>query len=222
MCVMLTSEATPTPAQMSPSTTRAATRASVPATAGGAPGAARRDTHATRTALIAAALALVVVFGADRWASARAEARARAEVREVMLPRVDALRSAAIRGVSLLSALVSFTDSRRDRAQFDSEFPTFARGVFAERGLRALQFIEDGRIVVVWPTPGNEAAVGYDLAQHPDPRVRVDLASAMMSSAVTFTGPVDLVQGGLGVLVRQRLRDRSRPFHRHVDGDDGS
>lgn len=161
-----------------------------------------------RSALVAAALAMVAVVGADRWADRRAESRARAEVRAVMQPRVDALNSAAIRGVSLLSALVSFADSRRDRAAFDAEFPTFAQGVFAERGLRALQFIERGRIVVVWPMPGNEAALGYDLSQHPDARVRADLERSLNSAAPTFTGPVELVQGGLGVLVRQRLRAR--------------
>jgi signal transduction histidine kinase len=200
---MLTSVSTPTHALMSSSPTDAARAA-----ASGSSGAARRDTHATRTALVAAAIALLVVFGADRWAAARAEARARAEVRAEMLPRVDALRSAAIRGVSLLSALVSFTESRRDRAQFDAEFPTFAQGVFAERGLRALQFIERGRIVVVWPLPGNEAALGFDLTRHPDSLVRADLVRSMASTTVTFTGPVELVQGGLGVLVRQRVRER--------------
>jgi signal transduction histidine kinase len=183
-------------------------RDAVRAPANAAAGAGLGDTHAGRTALVAAALALVVAVGVERLAAWRTDDRARAEVREAVLPRVVALRSATPPGASVLTALASFTDSRRDRAQFNAEFPTFAQGVFAERVMRAVQFLEDGRVTLVWPMPGNEAVLGYDVARNPEARIRADFARAMTRDGPTFTGPVGLVQGGLGVLVRQRLRAR--------------
>lgn len=168
----------------------------------------RRGTHATRAALIAAGGALIIAVLADRWYAVRAAARVRSEVRTTAAVRADALRSSTTRELSLLLALVSFTESRRTRAEVDDEFPTFAQGVFSEQGLRALQLVENGRIVNTWPLEGNEAAIGYDLTRHPDPRVRADLARARATRVVTITGPLRLVQGGLGLLVRQRTEAR--------------
>lgn len=167
-----------------------------------------RGTHATRSTLIAAVGTLAVALVADRWYAARAAAHARAEVRATAAVHAEALRSSTTRELSLLLALVSFTESRRTRAELDAEFPTFARGVFSEQGLRALQLVEAGRIVHTWPLEGNEAAIGYDLTMHPDARVRADFERARTSEAVTITGPIALVQGGVGLLVRQRIASR--------------
>jgi signal transduction histidine kinase len=171
--------------------------------------ARRRGTYAVRGAIVAFVGALIAAISLDRWHTARELADARAEVREAATVRADALRSSTTRELSLLLALVSFTESRRTRAELDAEFPTFAQGVFSERGLRALQLVEGGRIVSTWPIEGNEPAMGFDLRQHPDPRVRVDLERALTSTVVTITGPVRLVQGGLGLLVRKALQPRA-------------
>ena len=73
-------------------------------------------------------------------------------------------------------------------------------------GVRALELVRGGRIVAIAPRAGNEQAIGYDLRNHPDPDVRANLAINQASDAMTVSGPIRLVQGGLGLILRRRFR----------------
>ena len=127
-----------------------------------------------------------------------------------MTPYADALEGAVARRVGLLSGLRTFVDSRRTRAVLDEEFPVFASGTGVDLvGVRALQLVERGRIVAVWPFEGNEATLGLDLRNDPRPVIGGDVRRALASGQVTVTGPIELVQGGTGLLVRQRLAQRT-------------
>ncbi len=155
------------------------------------------------------AIAVAVAIPVDRWvARSRAEA-ARARVRALMAPYADAIEGAVARRMGLLAGLRSFADSRRTRRALDEEFPVFAAGTrSAASGVRAIQLVERGRIVATYPLEGNEAALGYDLTRDPRPEIGGDVRRALESGRVTVTGPVQLVQGGVGLLVRQRLTPR--------------
>ncbi|MFN0099023.1 MAG: PAS domain-containing protein, partial [Gemmatimonadaceae bacterium] len=153
---------------------------------------------------------LVLALLADRWHTGLRRVQAQAAIRARGESYANTLRGAVERRVALLSGLRSFAASQRSRASLDELFPLFAQGtLLGTNGVRALQFVEDGRIVATWPLEGNEAVLGYDLSRDPRPVVRGDVARALESGAVTVTGPLALVQGGSGLLVRQRIEPRA-------------
>ncbi len=150
-----------------------------------------RGSHAQRATLLALALATIGAFVADRWYGAQLEERARIEVRAAAAIRGEALVRASRREAGRLAAIASFTASRSSRAQLDAEFRTFVDGVLSGRGSRALQLIEGGRVVASWPQ---------------DPAGTLEDAAAPGDE--TLIGPVKLPQGGLALIVRQRLVPR--------------
>ncbi len=165
--------------------------------------------RAWRAALVAAALALVVAIVVDRWYAAHLHVEARAHTRVAMTPYVTALAGAVERRIALLAGVRSFADSRRTRRALDEEFPLFAQGTLVgTSGVVALQFVEGGRVSTTWPIVGNEPVLGYDLYADPRPEVPADVRRAMSSGEVTVTGPIALVQGGEGLLVRHRVTPR--------------
>ena len=171
---------------------------------------ARVTGQAWRAALIAAGVALLLAIVFDQWYQRELENRARARVRVVMAPYASALQAAVQRRVALLAGLRSFADSRRSRRELDDEFPLFAQGILlGTDGVRALQFVENGRIVMTWPLDGNESVLGYDLISDPRPVLGADVRRAMETGGMIVTGPVQLVQGGNGLLVRQRIAPRA-------------
>ncbi len=164
---------------------------------------------ARRMAIMAALAALLVALVVDRLYRNDLLVGAREHTRAQMMPYASALQRAVSRRVALLSGLRSFADSRASRRALDAEFPAFAQGtMLGTSGVRAVQLVESGRIVATWPLEGNEEALGYDLLRDPRPEIGGDVGRALGSGEVTVTGPISLVQGGSGLLVRQRLRAR--------------
>ncbi len=160
-------------------------------------------------AAVVAVLASVLALLVDQWhtrlrlADAHAQARAQAAV------YADALSGAVERRIALLVGLRSFANTKRTRRELDEEFALFSQGsVAGTEGVRALQLVERGRIRRTWPLVGNESVIGYDLSADPRAPVRDDVARALATGEVTVTGPIDLIQGGVGLLVRQRLTRR--------------
>lgn len=67
-------------------------------------------------------------------------------------------------------------------------------------GFQALNWVSsEGTIEQVVPFEGNEAALGKNLFEHPDPNVEVALREAMRTRRVARTRVVDLLQGGKGL-----------------------
>jgi len=67
-------------------------------------------------------------------------------------------------------------------------------------GASALQLAPAGVITNVMPLAGNEKAVGFDLLK--DPVQRKEAAIARDTGKLTLAGPINLVQGGLGIAGR--------------------
>jgi PAS domain S-box-containing protein len=114
-----------------------------------------------------------------------------------------------------LASLAQFVaDQTAGGKAVDTErFRTFSAGLHASSTwIRAFQIVSDGAITHVYPVQGNEAALGYDLLKDPRPIIGGDVIRALQTGRVTLTGPVDLVQGGLGIIVRQPLpRTEAQP-----------
>jgi PAS domain S-box-containing protein len=166
-----------------------------------------------RARVWAAALAFCAgVLGAvafDAWYRSHVESEVRADVGRRAAPLAAALGAAADRRIALLEGLRSFTEAQRTRAALDESFPVFAQGIVASTGgVRALQLVDAGRIVSTWPVVGNEPAVGYDLYSDARAVIGGDVRRALSAREVVITGPIALVQGGEGLLVRRRLSAR--------------
>ncbi|MGH7444886.1 MAG: ATP-binding protein, partial [Longimicrobiales bacterium] len=71
--------------------------------------------------------------------------------------------------------------------------------------MRALQVVTDGRIVYTMPLAGNEQVLGYDLRTHPSAETRAAATEPAIIGRLRVTGPLELLQGGMGLIVQQPL-----------------
>ncbi|MEX0796796.1 MAG: PAS domain S-box protein [Acidimicrobiia bacterium] len=104
--------------------------------------------------------------------------------------------------VETLAAFVEIT--RDDPERMAEDFATFARALI-ESGetIRSVQLAPDSIIRLVAPLEGNEAAVDLDLLADPDRKALLE--PAIRDGTTVVQGPVELVQGGLGILVRRPI-----------------
>ncbi len=104
-----------------------------------------------------------------------------------------------------VDALVAFVENHAmEESHLSEEFPGFA-AAFMELGetIRSVQIAPGGILEYVYPVEGNEAAVGLDLMA--DERRRILLEPAIESGSTVIQGPVELVQGGTGLIVRRPI-----------------
>lgn len=150
-------------------------------------------------------LCALLGWATDAWYGRLLYERERSSVTVQAESAARTLEQEIARRIALLAGLRAFAASYEgDRARLDAELPVFGTGLITGlRGVRALQLVHDGRIARTWPLVSNERAVGLNLYEHPDPVVGRDVRRAMTSRRLTITGPVTLVQGGSGLLVRQ-------------------
>ena len=150
------------------------------------------------------ATALLVAVAADLWHAGVRRSEAELQVRSQMAPYADALRGAVERRFGLLAGFRSFVESRRSRGVLDEEFALFAEGTLTGTpGVRTVQLGKEGRIVTIWPIAGNESLVNFDIGPL-DP----EIVAAIQSGRPVVTGPITLVEGGRGLLLRQRITAR--------------
>ena len=93
-----------------------------------------------------------------------------------------------------------------DREIDDGQFATFAAGLHASSTwIRAFEVVRGGIITQVYPLAGNETVRGYNLLTDARPPIGGDVVRAEKTGRITMTGPIDLLQGGLGVIIRRPL-----------------
>ena len=72
--------------------------------------------------------------------------------------------------------------------------------------IQALNYVDtDGVIRIISPVSGNEAALGKDLHNHPNSRVKETLAEAEASGQVKRSNSIQLFQSGLGMVIYQAI-----------------
>lgn len=138
------------------------------------------------------------------------------EVRSEVAAEADALArnvsDVIARETAAVDTLAAFVEiSKDDPDHIAREFPKFAKALKeAGETIRAVQLAPDSVIRFVHPIDGNEAALNLDLLADPDRRALLEPAIANGSTVVQ--GPVELVQGGLGVLVRRPIYNDDGTF----------
>jgi PAS domain S-box-containing protein len=66
-----------------------------------------------------------------------------------------------------------------------------------------IQYLDSGTIVAVYPLTGNEVVIGYDVLA--DPIRNLEVIEAIHRKDVYFSGPLELKQGGVGIVGRYPL-----------------
>ena len=102
--------------------------------------------------------------------------------------------------LSLLHGLAAVVAEKPDIEQDD--FTRIARSLIIPNGtLRNLSAAPNLVVTLMYPVNGNEAAIGLNYRTHPTQRNAA--LRAMQTGRPAITGPLPLVQGGMGIIVRE-------------------
>jgi len=99
----------------------------------------------------------------------------------------------------LTTGLMGYVISQRGITpeQAESIFPIlYGQG----KHIRNIGFAPDNILQYVYPREGNEKAIGLDYQKHPDQWP--DVSHAIQARRTVLSGPIDLVQGGKGIISR--------------------
>ena len=119
---------------------------------------------------------------------------------------VEALQRTLDQIIGKLDSLAAFVGRQTAGGEptDPGEFSTFAAGLHASSTwIRAFQVVRNGVITLTYPRQGNEAALGYDLLADPRLGYGPDVARAIETGRPTITGPLELLQGGQGIVLRR-------------------
>ncbi|MYL83199.1 PAS domain S-box protein [Desulfovibrio aerotolerans] len=159
------------------------------------------------TVLVAAALlgaALVVVPGS--WVvldseNARFAAAQRAQTQLVLAEAKVALEASLAARLTSLRALAAFAASQPDVGE--AEFAIFAQGLAASLpDIRSVQLARNFVVSHLYPQSRNNGILGLDLRAHLPPAQQAALERAVDANAPVLDGPVPLLQGGIGLIIR--------------------
>lgn len=107
-----------------------------------------------------------------------------------------------VQTVKALIAAISYIPDLDQRAFSDYAAPLFDDEV----QLRSIGVIRDYVLLYVHPLKGNEGAIGLNFRQQPDQLA--DLKRSLDTMTPMLVGPVNLVQGGRGLIARIPVRNR--------------
>ena len=122
----------------------------------------------------------------ERQQAANAAADARDAIRVTLLHALSATQTV---GLAVTEGLLP--------ARFDSIVP---RMLSSYTSVDAIELAPGGTVRYVYPPEPNSRALGFNILA--DPRQREEAALAIRSRELVFAGPLELVQGGLGVVGR--------------------
>jgi sensor domain CHASE-containing protein len=169
----------------------------------------RRWTTGPRGWALASAVLAGLVFGAGWWEVGRwREAqRLRGEVHLRLSERAQALAAAVARRVTLLDGFHAFVELQVGPHRLESTFADYAaRLQRAVPGVRNLGVARGSTYVLVSPVEGNERILGYNPLLDERPDVRRAAQDALDGDGAVVSGPLELVQGGTGLIARRAVR----------------
>lgn len=112
-----------------------------------------------------------------------------------------------------VDSLAAFVElAMQDPATMAAQLRAFAfQLIEGAETIQSVQVAPDAVLEYVYPLEGNEEAVGLDLLDDPDRRAI--LVPAIETGRTVVQGPVELVQGGLGLLVRKPIYNDDGTFY---------
>ncbi len=104
------------------------------------------------------------------------------------------------RNIALMKGYTVYLSIMKNEPLQDSEKYLATLMQSDEQLIRSIAVLKDTTVRLVYPLAGNEILLDQDLAKNPFQKERVLLAKRSMQTIVT--GPVDLIQGGQGIIAR--------------------
>jgi diguanylate cyclase (GGDEF)-like protein/PAS domain S-box-containing protein len=144
--------------------------------------------------LLAAMLSAGLIWHQER----QRMAHARAEVYTLAQDRAKAVREQLDRALSAIYAMAALV--QQGRGQVDNFDAVATRMLPFYPGVSVLILAPGGVIRNAVPLAGNEKAIGLDLLK--DPVMRQEAQRARSTGQLTLAGPLELRQGGLGLVAR--------------------
>ncbi len=134
------------------------------------------------------------------------EQRLRANVHSVLMDKSALIGNALNTRISLLYALRHFVEANPDPTRLAREFDHIASSMQRNNPvIRAAQLVENGKITYLWPMAHNDKILGHNLYEDPRISVRTTVHRAMKTDSVVLNGPMELRQGGMGIVARLRV-----------------
>lgn len=153
--------------------------------------------------------AAILFWNLDRWYQGVLQTQAHATLISQLYTYENALSLALNSRLALLSGFKALVELQVAQQSIDikSNLDDFAATVMGDiHGIRAFQTVHDGVITYTYPMEGNEQALGYNLLQHESQEIRGEYKRTIKSGSFTISGPVELLQGGQGLIARQSVR----------------
>ncbi|WEX79251.1 EAL domain-containing protein [Sinorhizobium numidicum] len=149
--------------------------------------------------MIASFVVVVAGFLADDQNRIVSEARMRSIVANELNPIRSKLESSINGNIQLVRGLIGTITTEPDMRQ--PRFGVLARSIFTERSqLRNIAAAPDLVVSMVYPMAGNEKVIGLDYRKNENQRAAA--MRVMETGKIVLAGPVDLVQGGRGLIGR--------------------
>lgn len=162
------------------------------------------------TTAVAMALVAAVLGGMFAWAhdvldtSIMADLRADAAV--TAAPYAGSLTRALNERLALVRGLTAFVTLKTITGDLAQEFPIYAEALRASvDGVRNISVSPDFVVGHVFPAMGNATVLGNDLLKDPRPGFAETVRRAIATKDVTTHGPLDLIQGGSGLIAREAV-----------------
>lgn len=183
------------------------------------PAPARPDGPLRRYGWLAAGQLVVTVLlvGAFLWADSLytryliAERRAAAALTAVSA--ASALSSAVNERLALVRGLTAFVGVESYAGALDAQFAPFAEGLRRSvSGVRGVSAAPGFVVRHIHPMDGNQRVVGSALLSDPRPGYAETVQRALVTGDVTVHGPMELAQGGRGLIARQIVFGKDRPW----------
>lgn len=151
-------------------------------------------------------LLLLAWWQAGRWYERQLLSEQRSEAALEVALRGNVVSSILNRRFTRLQALAAFIQAHSADESLEQDFERFASTLYEDvHGVRNVALAPDGIVRYVYPLTGNEAVLGYQALEDPRPEVREDVQRTLNTGNIVLSGPIELIQGGTGLIARQAV-----------------
>ncbi|MCD4713433.1 MAG: EAL domain-containing protein [Clostridiales bacterium] len=126
--------------------------------------------------------------------------RHKQDARDALLMTQTNLESMIKSRMISMGSIAAYVEIDNEISQL--EYSSFAKNIYASSDeiVKSMTFITDTTITHIYPYEENKAAIGIDLASEASQRDLILYAKNNLKAV--FTAPVNLVEGGIGIIVR--------------------
>lgn len=157
-------------------------------------------------ALAALGIMLIAWWQVGNWYQRQLVAEKRSEAALEVTLRGNVLSSILTRRFARLQSLYAFAQAQPTLETLDAHFEAFASAIYQDStGIRNMAIAPGGVVHNIYPIEGNQSVLGYAPLDDPRPEVRADTLRAIETGEIIVSGPVELVQGGTGIILRQAV-----------------